>query len=141
MKRLLIKFIKKVPFLYNIAKSINKKIYPNKFVEKKDDDNIYICYALDELEELEKVQEHYKLIQTEQTELLIIIKNNKYNLYMHELIENNPKINFISLSYIEKYHREISIKNLIFLDYRYRENLGLIGNPLIIIAREKNKKE
>ena len=26
MKRLLIKFIKKVPFLYNIAKSINKKI-------------------------------------------------------------------------------------------------------------------
>ena len=91
MKRLLIKFIKKVPFLYNIAKSINKKIYPNKFVEKKDDDNIYICYALDELEELEKVQEHYKLIQTEQTELLIIIKNNKYNLYMHELIENNPK--------------------------------------------------
>lgn len=127
MKRLLIKFIKKVPFLYNIAKSINKKIYPNKFVEKKDDDNIYICYALDELEELEKVQEHYKLIQTEQTELLIIIKNNKYNLYMHELIENNPKINFISLSYIEKYHREISIKNLIFLDYRYRENLGLIA--------------
>lgn len=127
MKRLLIKFIKKVPFLYNIAKSINKKIYPNKFVEKKDDDNIYICYALDELEELEKVQEHYKLIQTEQTELLIIIKNNKYNLYMHELIENNPKINFISLSYIEKYHKEISIKNLIFLDYRYRENLGLIA--------------
>ena len=127
MKRLLIKFIKKVPFLYNIAKSINKKIYPNKFVEKKDDDNIYICYALDELEELEKVQEHYKLIQTEQTELLIIIKNNKYNLYMHELIENNPKINFISLSYIETYHREISIKNLIFLDYRYRENLGLIA--------------
>ena len=127
MKRLLIKFIKKVPFLYNIAKSINKKIYPNKFVEKKDDDNIYICYALDELEELEKVQEHYKLIQTEQTELLIIIKNNKYNLYMHELIENNPKINFISLSYIEKYHREISIKNLIFLDYRHRENLGLIA--------------
>ena len=82
---------------------------------------------MDELEELEKVQEHYKLIQTEQTELLIIIKNNKYNLYMHELIENNPKINFISLSYIEKYHREISIKNLIFLDYRYRENLGLIA--------------
>ena len=127
MKRLLIKFIKKVPFLYNIAKSINKKIYPNKFIEEKDDENIYICYALDELEELEKVQEHYKLIQTEQTELLIIIKNNKYNLYMHELIENNPKINFISLSYIEKYHREISIKNLIFLDYRYRENLGLIA--------------
>ena len=127
MKRLLIKFIKKVPFLYNIAKSINKKIYPNKFVEKKDDDNIYICYALDELEELEKVQEHYKLIQTEQTGFLIIIKNNKYNLYMHELIGNNPKINFISLSYIEKYHREISIKNLIFLDYRYRENLGLIA--------------
>lgn len=126
MKRLLIKFIKKVPFLYNIAKSINKKRHLKKLKANQDDETKYICYTLDEIEELCKIREHYKSIKTPNTSLLIIIKNGKYNLQIHELIENNPNINFISLNYLEKYNKRIDIRNCIFLNYKIKENLSLI---------------
>lgn len=126
MKKTIIKFIKRIPFLYKLARFVNKKLNPNKFFKKVEDDNKYICYVLQHIDELEKIQEHFTLLKTDKTRLLVVIKNKKYNLMLHNLIQENKDINFISYDYLEKYNKKIELKNIIFLDYNSQDNVEVV---------------
>jgi len=119
MRKFLIKIIKKNKFLYNVASYLNRKITKKVSIVPKqiEGNTTYMCYTLKDLSELEKIILHYDTIKKYDSQLVILIKNNKYNLKMHTLIEENPKIIFISHNYIEKYKKQLDFKNFIFIEY------------------------
>lgn len=116
MKKIIVKLIKKNPFIYKKAILIHQKFILKKTARKKSLYK-YICYTLNNIDELEKIKEHYDLIKKQNTKLVIIINNPNYNLQLHTLIEANPKIIFISYDYIEKYNKTLNLGNSIFIDY------------------------
>ena len=116
MKKIIIKLIKKNPFIYKKIIFIHQKFILKRTVGKKNKYK-HICYALNNIDELKNIQEHYSLIKTPTTKLVIIINHSDYNLQLHKLIEQNPKITFISYDYISKYTSRINLPNCIFIDY------------------------
>ena len=117
MKNKIIQFIKKHPFLYNLAKKINRRM--NNVPVKVDyvTNTIYYTYMLKKEEELPLIKKHYNTIKRDNTKLLVIVDNKEYNKYLHKWIRENVKVLFASLDYFKKYHKNLNANRLVLLDY------------------------
>ena len=118
MKDKIIKFVKKHPFLYNLAKKVNRKL--NRVPPKKEytSSYIYFTYQMEDLNELKKIRSHYNSIKNNNSKLFIIIKNKDYQIEMNRIIRENLDILFADLNYFEKYQKKLRLGNLLLLDYR-----------------------
>lgn len=117
MKNKLIQFVKKHPFLYNLAKKINRKF--NKVPVKVDyvTNVIYYTYILKKEEELPLIKKHFNKLKKENTKLFIVVDNKEYNKYIHKFIRENINILFASLDYFKTYHKNLNANRIILLDY------------------------
>ena len=117
MKDKIIKFIKKRPFLYNLAKKVKRKLdrispkegYPSKV--------IFYTYFMKDKEELELIKKHYQAIKTDKSKLLIIITNVECQQYIHKFIRENLDILFADLNYFKKYQKKMTMDRILLLDY------------------------
>lgn len=125
MKNKLIKFVKKHPFLYNLAKKVNRKLKKIPPKNEYKTNVIYYIYTMRKKDEIEKIKEHYNKIKSNNSRLLIVVDNIEYSLYMHELIRENQGISFADLNYFKKYNKNLSGKKYIMLDYN-QENIDII---------------
>lgn len=118
MKDKIIKFIKKHPFFYNLAKKVNRKL--NRVPPKKEYSSsfVYFTYQMENLEELEKIRKHFNAIKNNNSKLFIIIKNKDYQIEMNRIMRENLDILFADLNYFEKYQKKLGLGNLLLLDYR-----------------------
>ena len=116
MINFIIRLIKKIPFLYNLANKIVKKIKKKGVSPKSTTNIIYYGYILKNLDELLIIKEKYKNLQKHNTKLLVLVDNSKCNILMHKLIRENPKTNFASSDYFEKYHAKLSDR-IVWLNY------------------------
>lgn len=117
MKNKLIKFVKNNPFLYNLAKKINRKL---KRIPPKQDYHsnvILYTYLMNNKEELDLIKNHYNSIKTDKSKLFIIITNIECQQYMHKFIRDNLDILFADLNYFKKYQRKIIMDRMLLLDY------------------------
>lgn len=127
LKDKLIKFVKKHPFLYNLAKKINRKL--NRIPPKQDYQSkvVYYTYMLEEENELELIKEHYSTLQTDNSKLFIINMNKKNQINMHKWIRNNSDILFADLNYFEKYHKKALADRLMLLDYKQNKQKEVLS--------------
>lgn len=126
MKDKVIKFIKKHPPLYNLAKKVNRRL--NRISPKQEYQSkyIYYTYMLEEEPELEKIKKHYQEIKTDTSKLFVIITNPKYQSMIHEWIRKNQSILFADLSYFEKYKKKMLLDKAVLLDYKVQNQKELL---------------
>lgn len=118
MKNKIIRFIKNHPFLYNLAKKINRRLKVTPPKKSYSSDYIYYAYILKEAGELNKIKEHYKRIERENTKLFVIVDNEEYSQYIHKFIRENVNILFASMQYFEKYNKKLKLNKYLLLDYK-----------------------
>ena len=114
----IILFIKKNPFLYNLAKKINARF-------KKTDDSdftgipeiIYYAYIMKNPDELNIIKEKYENLQKYNTKLFVLIDNINCDIMMHKLIRENPDICFASSNYFKKHRAKLLNHKLMWLNY------------------------
>ncbi len=127
MKNEIIKFIKKHPFLYNLAKKINRKLKVIPPKNSYSSDYVYYTYILKKEEELNKVKEHYRKIEKENTKLFIIVDNEEYCKYIHKFIRENVNILFASMQYFKRYNKKLKLNKYILLDYKNNDFDSLLN--------------
>lgn len=127
MKNKLIKFIKKHPYLYNLAKKVNRRL--NRIAPKQEYQSkyIYYTYMLEDENELEKIKKHYQEVKTDISKLFIIITNPKYQPIIHRWIRDNQNILFADLNYFKKYKKKMSLDKMILLDYKTQNQKELLS--------------
>lgn len=128
MKNKIIKFVKKRPYLYNLAKKVNRRL--NRIAPKQEYQSkyIYYTYMLEDEKELEKIKEHYQEVKTDYSKLFIIITNSKYQPVIHQWIRNNQNILFADLNYFEKYKKKMLLDKMILLDYQTQNQKELLSH-------------
>lgn len=117
MKNKIIQFVKKHPFLYNMAKRINRNLKRMPIRVSYTTNTFFYTYVMKDKEELELIKKHYKGIKKYNTKLLIVIDNPKYNICINKFIRENIDVLFASLDYFKIYHEEIKANRLLILDY------------------------
>lgn len=127
MKNKLIKFIKKHPYLYNLAKKVNRRL--NRISPKQEYQSkyIYYTYMLEDEKELEKIKKHYQEVKTDISKLFIINTNPKYQPIMHQWIRDNQNILFADLNYFKKYKKKMLLDKAILLDYKTQNQKELLS--------------
>lgn len=127
MKDKLIKLVKKHPYLYNLAKKVNRKL--NRIPPKQEYQSkiIYYTYILEEEKELELIKEHYQSIRTDKSKLFVILTNPKYQLDMNKWIRNNLDILFADLNYFKKYHKKMLLDKVTLIDYKMQKQRELLS--------------
>jgi len=115
MKRRLIQFVKNNPFLYRQAKKVTRMIRQHEpFVNRE---YTYMCvYMLEDLDELPLIEKHFKKIQKPHYRLVVLVKG--YIDDIHQLIQENQHVTFLSMDYYEKYHSKLHLNNMYILDYK-----------------------
>lgn len=128
-KNALIAFIKRSPFLYNLAKKVNRKLSRNQTAYKMNTSYTFYGYIIKSEEDISAVREHYNTVKRYDTHMLCMMKNPEYNLSMHRLIRENPDICFMSFDYFKRYHLKFSNYRIIWLNYtdEYSEILNYIS--------------
>lgn len=123
MKNKIIKYVKKHPFLYNLAKKVNRRL--NRVPVKVDyvTKSIYYTYIMKNQGELELIKNNYASIKKLNTKLFVIIDNKDLNKFIHKYIRENTNIQFASMDYFKKYHKTINANRMVVLDYNkdYKE--------------------
>ena len=127
MKNKIIRFIKNHPFLNNLAKKINRRLKVTPPKKSYSSDYIYYAYILKEAGELNKIKEHYKKIERENTKLFVIVDNEEYSQYIHKFIRENVNILFASMQYFKKYNKKLKLNKYLLLDYRNNEFDSLLN--------------
>lgn len=127
MKSQLIKFIKRHPYLYNLAKKVNRRL--NRIPPKQEEQSniVYYTYMLENKEELEMIKEHYKKIQANKSKLFVIIDNPREQVNMHKWIRENLDILFADLNYFKKYRKKMLLDRIVLLDYKVQEQKELLS--------------
>ena len=113
----IIRLLKKIPFLYNLAKKVNSILNKKNTVAKNQVYIIHYGFILKNLEELEAIKEKYKSLQKYNTKLFVLVDNPSYNIIMHKLIKENPDISFASFDYFKRYHAKFSNYRVMWLNY------------------------
>ncbi len=123
MKRMIIDLIKKNKFLFSISKK-TYRFFTNKqgsclgHINNGGSINFYyLTYFLNSEKDLGKIKQHYDKIEITNKKLLIIISDNKMDISLHRLFENNPDISFLSTEFMLKYYHGIVPNNIILLDF------------------------
>lgn len=117
MKNKIIKFVKKNPFLYNLAKKINRRL--NRIPPKQEYHSkcIYYTYMMSNKEELELIKAHYNTIKTDKSKLFIVITDKEHQKDIHRLIRENLDILFADINYFKKYQKKMIMDRMLLLDY------------------------
>ncbi len=114
----IIRLVKKSPFLYNLAKKVNRMLNPKAFISSAPEtDLIFYAYILKSPDELATIRKKYQGLQKYNTKLFILVDNPNYNIILHKLIRENPDICFASSNYFERYHKKLSNNKIIWLNY------------------------
>lgn len=113
----IIAFIKKSPFLYNLAKRVNRAFAKTSNVPKKAAAFSYYVYIMKSEDELDKIIEHYNEIKKFNTKLFVLVDNKKLNILIHKFIRENPDICFASFDYFKKYRSKLSNYRVMWLNY------------------------
>ncbi len=114
----IIRFVKKNPFLYNLAKRVNGRLNRNSIpAVSKNVTSTYYAYIIKNLNELETVKKKYEDLQKYNTKLFVLVDNPNYNIMMHKLIRENPDISFASFDYFKKYSAKLTNNNFMWLNY------------------------
>lgn len=125
MINLIIRFIKKNPFLYNLAKRVNRFLKRNNDATKRVVEINYYGFIIKTLEELKIAKQKYAVLKKYNTKLLILIDNPSYNIIMHRLIRENPDICFASFDYFRRYRAKFAYNKIIWLNFT-DDNLELL---------------
>ena len=125
MVNLLIRFVKKSPFLYNLAKRINRILNRNNTVPKREKYITYYCYIMKDLSELTAIKEDYSNLQKYNTKLFILINNTSYNIIIHKIIRENPDICFADFDYFKKYQAKLSNYKMMWLNFTNKDRILL----------------
>lgn len=115
MINIIIRIVKKSPFLYNLAKKINRKRNPMP-LPKTNKSILYYSYIMKEESDLEKIKENYSQIKKYNSKLFILVKNESLNLSLHKFIRKNPDICFASFDYFKKYRSFLSCFKAIWIN-------------------------
>lgn len=113
----IIYFIKKTPFLYRLAKRVNRRLRTSSAVPKPNKIVTYYGYILTDENQLPQFIEEYSKLAKYNTKLLILVDNASYNINMHRFIRENPDICFTSFDYYKKYHNKLSFYRVVWLNY------------------------
>lgn len=113
----IIRFIKKSPFLYNLAKKVNRVFRKYDNVPKPGKKIIYYGYIMRDEAELPAIREDYNSIAKFDTKLFILIDNPEYNLKMHKFIRENPDICFANFDYFERHHFKFSVLRIMWMNF------------------------
>ncbi len=114
----IILFIKKNPFLYNLAKKINRKL--NKSADSDFTgvpEIIYYAYIMKNPDELSIIREKYEKLQKYNTKLFVLVDNPNCDIIMHKLIRENPDVSFASSNYFKKHQAKLLNHKLMWLNY------------------------
>ena len=114
----IILFIKKNPFLYNLARKIVEKF-------KKTDESdftgipevIYYAYIMKNPDELSFIRGKYENLQKYNTKLFVLVDNSDCNISMHRLIRENPDISFAASDYFKRHQAKLLNHKLMWLNY------------------------
>ena len=104
MKKWLIKIAKKNAVLYRIA----KKLYRSQ--------DYFMVYQLHALEEMDDILQHYAQVRRDNTRIVVVVHG--HTLDIHRLMRVHPGVRFLSLDYYERYHRKLTLKNIVLMDWR-----------------------
>lgn len=117
MKDKIIKFIKKHPFLYNLAKKVKSKLDRIPPKENYQSKVVFYTYFMKDKEELELIKKHYQSIKTDKSKLFIIITSIECQQYIHKFIRENLDILFADLNYFKKYQKKMTMDRILLLNY------------------------
>ncbi len=117
MINVIIRFVKKSPFLYNLAKKVNRLLRRNSAVPKRQVVVNYYGFIMKNLDELPIFRKKYESLQKHNTKLFILVDNPSYNIIMHKLIRENPDICFASFDYFKRHHAKLSNYKIMWLNY------------------------
>lgn len=114
----IILFIKKNPFLYNLAKKINAKLNKTDYSDFTGiPEIIYYAFIMKNPDELSAIKENYKNLQKYNTKLFVLVDNPDCDIIMHKLIRENPDISFASAHYFKKHRAKLLNHKLLWLNY------------------------
>ena len=126
MKNYLIKLIKKNKYLYSFARKVYYRIWKKPVVKRSNLEEMkYVVYVLKNMDELEKIKEHYSKLKIKDYLLMIIVDNPDYNLNIHELI-SSESCAIVSADYFRRYYKKLNLKNVIILDYKNVDIANLV---------------
>lgn len=118
IKNAIVKLIKKVPFLYNLAKKVVNKKNKSLSYNNITNNDVYYIYIMKQEEELNEIKQHYDEIKKENSKLAIIVDDKDSYNYMHKIIRENINISFMDLQYFKTYNKKINVSKYILLDYK-----------------------
>jgi len=119
MKSRLIAIIKKNPILYRIARGVYRQIsgrQTDQLKEPYQDPWCYAVYVMTNLNELQKIKDHYASINLDKSRLLILVNNSEYNILIHDLMTEED-LDIMCLDYFKKYNYRAKLQSSIVLDY------------------------
>lgn len=122
MKNMIIKFIKKHPSLYNLAKKVNRRLNRIKVNGYVNSDIVFYAYIMKNEKDLELIKKHYDNFKSYNTKLLVILDNLKVGKNIHKYIRENVGISFASFDYFKTYHKQLTVKKIVFLNYNSDKN-------------------
>lgn len=116
MMNYIIRFVKKSPFLYNLAKKVTGKSTPTKKAPVREAEVIFYGFVLTDFNQLEEFKAKYEKIKRFDTKLFILINNPSYNILMHRIIRENPDICFSSFDYFKRYGAKMTTHKIAWLN-------------------------
>lgn len=125
----IIRFIKRNPFLYNLAKRVNGILSRNKKAPVRETELIFYGFVLTDFNQLEEFKAKYEKIKRFDTKLFILINNPSYNILMHRIIRENPDICFSSFDYFKRYGAKMTNHRITWLNLTAED--GEILNCLV----------
>lgn len=115
MKKWLIKIAKKNAVLYRIAKKLYRSVRPAAPTLYRSQD-YFMVYQLHALEEMDDILRHYAQVRRDNTRIVVVVHG--HTLGIHRLMRVHPGVRFLSLDYYERYHRKLTLKNIVLMDWR-----------------------
>ncbi|MBR7133814.1 MAG: hypothetical protein IKD04_09820 [Clostridia bacterium] len=113
----IIQFIKRTPFLYNLAKKANRVLRENDNTPELKKEIIYYGYIMRDEAQLSAIIEDYNSIAKFDTRLFVLIDNPEYKLKIHQFIRENPEISFADLGYFERHRFKLSISKIVWINF------------------------
>ena len=104
MKKWLIKIAKKNAVLYRIAKKLYRSVRPAAPTLYRCND-YFMVYQLHDPCEMEAILRHYAQVRRDNTRIVIVVRC-------------HPGVRFLSLDYYEKYHKKLTLPNIVLMDWQ-----------------------
>ncbi len=115
MTDLIIGFIKKHPFLYNLAKRLTGR--SRRSAAPQRGAVTFYGFVMNDLARLDSIKSEYEKIKKYNTSLFILVNDKNLKLCINRLIRENPDICFADFDYFRKYNKRLSLSGIVWIDY------------------------